>query len=55
MFIRMVELGMTPIDFIIMNAYHFSNSTYLMIFHVAMVKSASGLSKISNGFEVSRN
>ena len=52
MFMGINELGMTSIDFIIMNAYMFSNATYLMIFHVVMVKSVGGLRFISKGFEV---
>ena len=52
MFMGINELGMTSIDFIIMNAYMFSNASYLMIFHVVMVKSVGGRCFISKGFEV---
>ena len=52
MFMGINELGMTTIDFIIMNVYQFSNASYLMIFHVVMVKSVGGLCFISKGFEV---
>ena len=48
---RIRELGMQPIDFVIMQTYYSSFIVFLLMFHVAMAKSASGLSLISDGFE----
>ena len=48
---RMMELGMKPMDIMVTFAYQSSISIFLLIFHVAMAKSAMGFSMISKGFE----
>ena len=48
---KMMELGMKPIDFLVISAYQSSIYIFFVIFHVAMAKSAMGFSTISKGFE----
>ena len=47
----MMELGMKPIDIMVVFAYQSTISIFLCIFHVAISKSAMGFSMISQGFE----
>ena len=47
----MMELGLNFIDITVVNAYQSSILIFLIIFHVVMAKSASGLSLISKEFE----
>ena len=47
----MMELGMKPIDIMVVFAYQSTISIFLCIFHVAISKSAMGFSMISQRFE----
>ena len=48
-----MDLGMKPMDIIVIFAYQSSISIFFVIFHVVLAKSAMGFSKISTGFEES--